>query len=163
MTIGLLVLVLVVVALVLLAAVGLAFLISRASVRTSTDLPFAVGLGAGLVVAGVALAGWGAGSELERAMMLAAGALLAIANAIALIARRVRPELLWKPIAPPSPARLAELDARLVRADRVRELVRRGHRIQAIKEYRADTGASLAEAAGAVESLARELREERRG
>jgi large subunit ribosomal protein L7/L12 len=50
-------------------------------------------------------------------------------------------------------ARLAEFDARLTRRDEVLRLLRSRQKIKAIKVYREDTGASLADAKAAVEQM----------
>lgn len=50
-------------------------------------------------------------------------------------------------------ARLDEYDARLVRRDEIANLLRGGQKIKAIKIYREDTGASLADAKAAVERM----------
>lgn len=50
-------------------------------------------------------------------------------------------------------SRLTELDARLVRRDEVMHLLQSGQKIKAIKMYREDTGASLADAKAAVERM----------
>lgn len=50
-------------------------------------------------------------------------------------------------------ARLDEFDARLVRRDEVRSLLNARRKIEAIKVYREDTGASLADAKAAVERI----------
>lgn len=50
-------------------------------------------------------------------------------------------------------ARLDEFDARLVRRDEVVSLLHAGQKINAIKVYREDTGASLADAKAAVERM----------
>jgi ribosomal protein L7/L12 len=55
-------------------------------------------------------------------------------------------------------ARLDELDARLVRSEEVNSFVRSGQMIKAIKIYREDTGASLADARAAVERIEAGLR-----
>ncbi len=50
-------------------------------------------------------------------------------------------------------ARLDEFDARLQRRDEVMDFLNAGQKIQAIKVYREDTGASLADARAAVERM----------
>lgn len=58
----------------------------------------------------------------------------------------------------PTEARLAALDARVIRRDELRRLVRDRKLVAAMRLYRQDTGASLIEAKTAVDSLAAELR-----
>ncbi len=157
MTMGLVALVAVILAAVLLAGGLLGILTLRLGARTSPGLPFAVGLGVGQLLALSAVAGWSDVSGLEQNLLFLAGALLVIANAIALIALPLRPQLLWKPIAPPPLDHRAELDARLQRADEVERLLRLGNKIQAIWVYREDTGATLNEAKGAIDARAAEL------
>ncbi len=50
-------------------------------------------------------------------------------------------------------SRLDELDARLIRRDDIASLLQAGQKINAIKVYREDTGASLADAKAAVERM----------
>lgn len=50
--------------------------------------------------------------------------------------------------------RLDELDARLVRRDEITSFLQAGEKLRAIKTYREDTGASLADARAAVERMA---------
>ena len=78
---------------------------------------------------------------------------------LVLLIVKYKPEILYKPREPTDEARIAELDARLKRKVVVRELLNAGNKIQAIKVYREDTGASLKEAKDAVESMQREMRQ----
>lgn len=55
-------------------------------------------------------------------------------------------------------ARLDDFDARLTRRDEITWLLQSGQKIQAIKLYREDTGASLADAKAAVERMEPALR-----
>lgn len=54
--------------------------------------------------------------------------------------------------------RLDELDARLLRRDDVASLLQAGKKINAIKIYREDTGASLADAKAAIERMEQQLK-----
>ncbi len=60
--------------------------------------------------------------------------------------------------AAPTGERLAALDARVVRRDELRQLVRDRKLVAAMRLYRQDTGASLVEAKAAVDQLAAGLR-----
>ncbi|MBA2285042.1 MAG: hypothetical protein H0W02_06145 [Ktedonobacteraceae bacterium] len=85
--------------------------------------------------------------------------LLVCVAAIAIIAL-----IVWRPgkkaatasyAAPPSrEERFAELDARLVRRDELQNLLQAQQKIQAIKLYREDTGASLREAKLIIDRMA---------
>jgi hypothetical protein len=153
---GLLALVAIIVAAILLTGIFISIVTLHLGARTSSGFPFAVGLGIGILLLFSAFASSSVNIGQEHRPLFLVGALLVIANAIALIALPLRPRLLWKPIAPLQDRR-ADLDARLQREDEVERLLRQGKKIQAIRVYRQDTGATLSEAKGAVEARATEL------
>ncbi len=90
-------------------------------------------------------------------LLLVAGGLLVLVHAVTLYAKLVNPRLLYRQTPAPDAGRRAALDARLLRGEAVRDALARFQKIEAIRIYRQDTGAGLAETKAIVEALAREL------
>lgn len=109
--------------------------------------------GAAQALAGVAQLRAGHAAAGEGWAQVAVGGCFIALYGLLWFAQR-RPEVFLRRLPPPGPARLAKLDGRLVRREVIEGYLQRGERIQAIRVYREDTGADLAEAKGAVEVLA---------
>lgn len=135
--------------LVLIAALVLAFA-GPWRRRANALIPLiACGFWTAFALAALTGEGWGA------RLQLAAGLSGMLAFGLIAAAQYFRPGLLFKRHAPPSVERLADLRARVRRREQIETELRRGNRFRAIKLYRDDTGASLAEAVAGVDDLAR--------
>jgi len=139
--------------LVLLVATAVAILVLRLGSGFGPDFPFLVGLLAGVSLSASAVVGLRLEPSPSEWLLLVMAALLMVANALAIIARRHKPELLYKRSSPPPAERVAELDVRLLRRDELRDLVSEGQRLHAIKLYMDDTGATLSEAKGIIDGM----------
>ena len=107
----------------------------------------ALGLVLGVSMIAAALASDGG---TPRNLQFASGIALTAAWTIMVAGKR----FLLRPRQTTTAARLAELGTRIRRSDEIQAELRKGNRLRAIKLYRDDTGASLAEAADGVDDLA---------
>ena len=122
-------------------------------------LGFVLGAGVGLCLTGSASAHLVAGTErpLEAWTQVLLGLCLVAVYVLLYFGRKHYPTLFYKNHSPVLSARLDELDARLRYRTDIEKLLHVGHRIQAVKRYRDETGASLIEAKAGVDRMVRQI------
>lgn len=129
---------------------------SAAARLTAVITLLSLAFGSSLAVTGIMTLRSGDASPMEGWPELLVGCSIIATQSLVWYAGRHNPALLYRR-SPPSSTLPVEIDGRLARREEVEAVLGRGDRIKAIRLYREDTGAGLAEAKRAVDALAEHL------